>query len=362
MHTLEDIPVWLQIIYKIHGVWQFNSNNESRFSKITAYVWCLPLYIFYLYCFGHWLYDTLVYRGLYNFLDNVDFLTSLVSIFTLVFTIALTCMRKNSLERYLQKLERTRQKLTSGPRVQRIKLPTRFEKIVLLLTLSNHALANVFDNFYEHFFYYIPPMVCSFNVMFLCNLLQIISHEYNEMNKNIREEETVLERKCNLDDTQITKIEQLSLLHHDLTMLALHINNIFSTRIVVAMILWFITTVNISYNLVFYAPRQLYLKWMVYIISMLLFFNLSLMLLLSTCSSTQEEANKTADYVHDVWNRHILRKVDKNLRHLQLICVRLLNAKLKFTAKQFFNLDWTFYHMMIAGIATYLVILMQFNL
>ncbi|KAJ3648645.1 hypothetical protein Zmor_020434 [Zophobas morio] len=361
MHPLEDTPTWLQIIYKIHGIWQFNSNNESRFSKITAYVWCLPLYVFYLYCVGQWLYDTLVDPDLYDILDNVDFLTSLVSIYTLVFTTTVTCMRKNCLERYLQKLERTRQKLTLRSGVQRIKLPTRFEKIVLVLAISNHALANVFDNFYEYFFYYIPPMICSFNHMFLCNLLQIIYNEYNEINKNIREKETVLERKCNELVFKISKIEQLSLVHHDLTMLALHINNLFSTTIIVAMILWFINTVYISYNFVFYAPDQLELKWVLYIISMLLFFNLSLVLLLSSCSSTQKEANKTANHVHDVWNRYILRKVDKNVRHLQLICVRLLSAKLKFTAKHFFDLDWTFYHMMIAGVATYLVILIQFN-
>ncbi|KAJ3648646.1 hypothetical protein Zmor_020435 [Zophobas morio] len=96
-------------------------------------------------------------------------------------------------------------------------------------------------------------------------------------------------------------------------------------------------------------------------VTMLIFFHLWLTMLISSYSSTQKEANKTVNYIHDVWNCWVLRKVDKNLQHLQLVSIRLLNSKLKFTAKYFFDLDWTFYHMIIVGVVTYLVILMQFN-
>ena len=56
------------------------------------------------------------------------------------------------------------------------------------------------------------------------------------------------------------------------------------------------------------------------------------------------QANKTVVYVHDVWNSYILNKLDTNVRHLQLIAIRLLNCKLKFTARNFFDLDWNFCH------------------
>jgi hypothetical protein len=52
-----------------------------------------------------------------------------------------------------------------------------------------------------------------------------------------------------------------------------------------------------------------------------------------------------ATNVHEIWNFYNSRgEVDKQVCHLQLISVRLLNTKLQFTARHFFNLDWTFCH------------------
>jgi hypothetical protein len=52
-----------------------------------------------------------------------------------------------------------------------------------------------------------------------------------------------------------------------------------------------------------------------------------------------------ATNVHEIWNFYSSKgEVDKRVRHLQLISVRLLNIKLQFTARHFFNLDWSFCH------------------
>jgi hypothetical protein len=81
-----------------------------------------------------------------------------------------------------------------------------------------------------------------------------------------------------------------------------------------------------------------------------------------------------------MWNKYATGgEVNKRLRHLQLICLQLLITKLRFTACNLFDLDWTFCHtvafiskdvmcvvifnlQLIAAIATYVVILIQFNI
>jgi hypothetical protein len=49
--------------------------------------------------------------------------------------------------------------------------------------------------------------------------------------------------------------------------------------------------------------------------------------------------------VHDIWNKFVMmRRVNCEVRHLQMISIRFLNTKPKFTALNFFRLDWSFCH------------------
>ncbi|KAF5275231.1 hypothetical protein FQR65_LT04265 [Abscondita terminalis] len=76
-----------------------------------------------------------------------------------------------------------------------------------------------------------------------------------------------------------------------------------------------------------------------------------------------KKAKKTATIIHDIWNKYAsANDVDANVNHLQLISLQILNTELKFTAYGFFPLDWTLLHAIVSAVATYVVILIQFEM
>ncbi|RZB39827.1 7tm 7 domain containing protein [Asbolus verrucosus] len=162
------------------------------------------------------------------------------------------------------------------------------------------------------------------------------------------------------------RIQELSHLHYNLVNLTLKINELFGITTIVAMVVWFGYAIDTMYLSVYFTFHKMtddtFILYTFYIVYLLFHFSW-LFIMVAMFSRTREKANETATYIHKIWNKYASNEeVDRRVRHLQLISVRLLNTKLNFTAKDFFNLDWTFFHTMIAAITTYLVILIQFNI
>ncbi|GJQ66116.1 hypothetical protein Trydic_g4181 [Trypoxylus dichotomus] len=66
---------------------------------------------------------------------------------------------------------------------------------------------------------------------------------------------------------------------------------------------------------------------------------------ISNWVNMNDEAQKTATYVHDIWNNLASKnEIDCYAKELQLIALQLYNSKLSFTAYGFFELDWTLLH------------------
>jgi hypothetical protein len=70
-------------------------------------------------------------------------------------------------------------------------------------------------------------------------------------------------------------------------------------------------------------------------------------------------------YVHDIWNKYALKKEFYGcgyVTHFRVISIRCLNTKIRFTANDLVPLDWTLLHTMVAAVATYVIILIQFKI
>ncbi|XP_063905042.1 putative gustatory receptor 28a [Zophobas morio] len=128
------------------------------------------------------------------------------------------------------------------------------------------------------------------------------------------------------------------------------------------MVLWFGNFITTLYTLILMLNASLQLRFMFSLWCNVFCYLLWLLMIVCIYSRTQAEANKTATYIHEIWNQHSQKKdLNEELRHLQLIACRFLNTKLIFNAKNFFRLDETFFHVIITAVVTYLIILIQFR-
>ncbi|KAJ3641800.1 hypothetical protein Zmor_028274 [Zophobas morio] len=162
----------------------------------------------------------------------------------------------------------------------------------------------------------------------------------------------------------LCRTDELTLHHGDLVSLATDFNKLFDIVTISSMITWLVSVIDAVYVLMhnLWVETTITITALVFTAVNTLIYFLWFSLMVRMYSSTQNEANQTAEFVHDVWNRNYKKiNVDlKTVRSLELISLRLLNHKLHFTARNFFKLDETFCHLMVAAVATYVVILFQF--
>ncbi|KAJ9599108.1 hypothetical protein L9F63_010376 [Diploptera punctata] len=84
-----------------------------------------------------------------------------------------------------------------------------------------------------------------------------------------------------------------------------------------------------------------------------------IMLNIVACTTTSNEANRTAILVHKLINK----TRDPLIREeLELFSLQLLHRKVQFTACGFFPLDFTLLYSIVGAVTTYLIILIQFQL
>ncbi|XP_063923036.1 gustatory and pheromone receptor 39a-like [Zophobas morio] len=217
------------------------------------------------------------------------------------------------------------------------------------------------------------------NHLFLTDILEAVRSEFSTINRELQRvinrtdlnlifPLTKISKIKQLEENDktfsILRIEQLSFLHYNLVHQLHQVNKLFDITIIISMMLWFGYVIILTYQFMETVVDGYTLDFAAtfYLTTNLLFFYLWLLILIRTFSRTQREANKTSAYVHQIWNQYYRKgRLDEKTRHLQLISIRMLNTKLSFTARNFFSLDETFFHTMLAAIVTYVVILVQFG-
>ncbi|RZB40827.1 7tm 7 domain containing protein, partial [Asbolus verrucosus] len=223
-----------------------------------------------------------------------------------------------------------------------------------------------------------PRFVNASDTLFLRDILYYISDKFELINLQLQRQICSVDlfklfpltttNKIKLleeDDINfnIQRIEELSHMHYNLINLATEIVKLFEITVILSLILWFESIIETVYYIIYMTVNELDQDLIHYGLNVtyVMFLFCWLFVLVSSFSHTQNKANRTATYVHDIWNKYAVSgKVDRRVRHLQLTSIRLLNTKLQFTAMDFFNLDWTLCHTIIAAVTTYVVILIQF--
>ncbi|CAH1365694.1 unnamed protein product [Tenebrio molitor] len=227
---------------------------------------------------------------------------------------------------------------------------------------------------------WIPEIIYSSDTLFLADILNYFGDKFESINRNLQRQVDAVDlfsifpltnpdkiKILEEDDINfnIQRIQELSHFHYELVSTAVKIGEIFGITIVMTLILWFESIIETIYYIIYVTinDEDNTLVNYAYHGSYVMFMFCWLFVLVTSFSDVQNKANATSTYVHDIWNKYALNgKINVKTRHLQLVSTRLLNTKLHFTAMDFFSLDWTLYHMLIAAVTTYVVILIQFHI
>ncbi|EFA07630.1 gustatory receptor 137 [Tribolium castaneum] len=368
MSVFTETPLYLKLIYKLTGVYH-NSGKNNFFSVVTSIVWCLPFYSYFIYLcidfnlLSHTSSDVFVYIEFCSNLSTIMFTT--ISFF--VFNV-----RRNRIRALLKKVKNLRLGVISRstkPNWPRMALIGSIVVNTALIPFKKCAKINY--TIYTWF----PALISTSEVMYLNVVLNYFNEKFDSINHNLQNlliTSFLLTQSDKLksyeeDDTnyEIQHIQDLSLVHYKLVQQVSEFSDIFGITIILSLILWFENIIETFYFLIYMMVNgsdsliyesAVYGCYVVFAISWMF-------ILIFSFSTVQNKANATVIYVHDIGNKYLLSgKMNVKTQHLSFISARLLSMKLQFTALHFFNLDWTFCHMLVAAVATYVVILVQFRI
>ncbi|KAJ3648637.1 hypothetical protein Zmor_020428 [Zophobas morio] len=367
MCILEDIPFWLRIIYRLHGIINFScSTSGSFYSRCFTRLCCVPILAFYTYCCSMWLVRRI--NGSNTTVDKIDLIVSSVGVLSTTVSLLTFILRSNRLKFFLLQLNEL--KLNYNRKLKNDYL----KNSVFVVTALLWSFLLVFPRTFVSVAYYVLPAVIGlFDHLFLSEILEFVRLELVLINEELHRKATGMLsiRTTSIKNTVIhdlkdkeiyfilARIEEITLRHSDLVVLALDINKLFDITTISSMITWLVYVVDAIYYLIHIADISFF--DLIFTCLYALLFFLWLPVMARTYRLARKEVNQTSEFVHDIWNQRCQTgNLGKTMLHLQLVSVRLFSNKLCFTAGNFFNLDETFCHIMVGAAATYVVILLQF--
>ncbi|EFA07623.2 gustatory receptor 129 [Tribolium castaneum] len=356
MTLLPTTPHYLKFFYQLTGFVQF-SYNESLESLLSR-LWCLPFYLYSLYlCFYFNSSDAYSGTGIFFY---ISIFSNSVNVFSIFTTFWICYTRSTSLRQILSQISQIQ---VDVKQTSENNWHTFCIIGLLMANIATLLVVNTPKNFITYL--YMLPLVinCAINLL-IRDVLNLVFCKFESVNyqlgrqvtsKNLKEifPSTKINRIEVLQDIEVDNdmklVENLSHIHYNLVKLSFMVCENFEITIIANLILWFEKIIETVYYAVYISINETINNLVVDYVINLLFVAYSfywLFTLIGHFCRVEREANKTATIVHDIWNKvAVERKFDKRIRHLQLVSVKLLNTKLKFTARNFFTLDWTCCHM-----------------
>ncbi|EFA07624.1 gustatory receptor 131 [Tribolium castaneum] len=344
MSLLVNTPKYLKYVYKLSGILQFSETDSSVYQRL----WCLPFYGYLIYLCVN--YNISEYKTKQVFL-LIDKFTNLANMLMIIIYFISCHRRSNNLKNLLTEV--------SNFGIFNLKISKRNWSRIILLTLLLLCLCYLpiqRNGLQKTFYIYLSPNLFQcLDLLFLNDLLNPITIKFQQINRILKKQKSSI--LC------MQQIQNLSHLHHDLVNLTTKIVNNFDVTITVALAVWFESMIETIYYLIFLTKNDTKHSYVFYFsnFTLLLLCYSWLFILIGTLANVKSETDRTSTHIHDIWNFYACnRKIDARIRNLEFVSLQLLNTKLKFTPMNLFTLDWSFCHLIMASIATYVVILVQF--
>ncbi|KAJ3648629.1 hypothetical protein Zmor_020420 [Zophobas morio] len=206
----------------------------------------------------------------------------------------------------------------------------------------------------------IPIVANVFELVFVGDVISTLQEKFRSVNKLLQMEQEHLTRQS------ICRLQKISHQHYDLVGLAKQANYIFGVTFLTGMATLVCSAIDgIYFTLYIYANYSNNFESFKFFVFNIIWLGSQiswLYVLIKLWSDSEEEANAVSGYIHDMWNKYTTNNdLCIYIRHLELIAIRCAGTKVKFTAKDFVPLDWNLMHTVVAALATYVVILIQFK-
>ncbi|XP_024890361.1 putative gustatory receptor 28a [Temnothorax curvispinosus] len=162
-------------------------------------------------------------------------------------------------------------------------------------------------------------------------------------------------------NSTVHQLLQLRDMHCHLCEISEDVSDFYSLPVLFGVTFLFVRLISIGYYLLAPALTGDILKFMILsnTIIWLIFLIYPISLLTNRITKTLNEIGKMGKIIHSLLKCTISKESKSELKQFSL---QLLHHKVQFTAKGYFALDNSFLHSLIGTVATYLVILMQFQM
>jgi hypothetical protein len=311
MCVLEDIPIWMRLLFRLHGVIQFPTKTSTdTLSKTVPRLWCIPLYVCYFYICVMWLTNSFATPYANEVMHNVEITALLLGTILMGLNIVVFYRRNNSLHLLLLKINDIKVVLMPTSSIIPHQSSDWLELIVFVLYLINIIFAFFFDMAIYFLFCYIPITTSCLNHVFLSKVLANIRHQFDVIDQYLQKQincvdlhtifpftkvEKIRELKEAEKSFNIYRMEELSLLHYDLVNLAVAVSRLFDVTTMVAMVVWFVWVIDTFYMLVIFAVNQIQMESPfinLFMTTSSLFFLVWFFLMVRMYSRTQQTVRK----------------------------------------------------------------------
>ncbi|KAJ3643825.1 hypothetical protein Zmor_026512 [Zophobas morio] len=356
MGVVEDIPVVVKCVLRLVGIVQIsNTSTKHTLFKILP----IPFWGYYFYIsFNIWAdFASITYPNVTNILKYSDCVSTLSTSIFMFVDLYMFYKRDNQLKKIVQTLD------DSSVGVTKYRKNTYYRNFLLLLMLFNMILIvcglGVLINTQYHLSYYIAISIFSLDVLFVEILFNDLIQKFRLINDQILTIQVLPVHQS------VPCLDKLSNFHYHLVNVVCHINKVFEITLLVGTASWFFMVINEIYYLIFVSFRLSSAEFSFYWsqLPLMACYCFSIYYQVKVWRDVQDEANKSVIFVHDLWNSLLLKgKVGGEVRHLQLISLRMINTKLELTARGFFPLNGSFLYIIIAAVTTHVIILIQFEI
>jgi hypothetical protein len=361
MCLLQEVPTVLKCLFRLTGIIQFSSTIQSSFlSKILSRFWCIPFYSYIIYLS--------VYFNMYVLDERTTDISlsahkikNCGNIAYLLISVVCFYRRSNNIKLLLLKLNKNRYHSFINNSLK----CRNWLGIILFVVLSLTFVCAPFLDIGLNYLIYdmFPLTLSSLDILFLTEIMNTAFSKFKQLNCIMQRQVSSPDffnlfhlskgaRIQDLDENEITfniqRIQELSHFHSDLVDTANEICQNFEITIIVELVGWFENIIIIIYTGISLIVNKENRYPSEYAICIIFTFYLFcwLFVLIESFTRVQNQADLTAFYIHDVWNKYAGDgKIDRRIRHLQLISMRLQINKINFTARNFFKLDWHSCHM-----------------
>ena len=328
------------------GIVQF---SELKKPRLLERLWCVPFYLsFILLC---WHYNTHPHPDVV-IIEVIEIICNLENIVCMITTCFYFYRRNNTLQSVLIKIDKIRSDHDTTF--------TNRSKRILLISLL--ALIFAFAPFMDTppiflIYIYFPITVNCFDLLFLSDIMTSIYAKFKLINRKFELQAystcKIIKLKIlqqEVANSEIQLMNELSYLHSSLVQIAITVCQNFTITILVSLVLWFQNVITTIYYVLYQSIHDIdfNLDHVGNLIFLLYSFGW-LFSLMEIFTGVEAEASKACTLVHSAWHKYSAEaKINPKIRHLQLISVRLLSTKLRFSARGFFDLDWKFFHLVVS--------------